>query len=233
MHEAGGVLRPLGPPVLEVRTLGVRKYYVKMRIPLAVHDGTVQPRRPSLGDTRVGEGPPLVTCAAMKPGTSAGILLFRRNGSLIEILLAHPGGPYWRNQQYESWSLPKGIAEDGEELEAVAAREFGEETGFALADVATDAARPHLDLGEVTLKSGKVVRAWAVEGDLDPALSHSNEFEIEWPPRSGRRQMIPEVDRVAWFEFDEARRRAHPAQAEFVDRLEERLADQPGDPADT
>ncbi len=116
--------------------------------------------------------------------------------------------------------MPKGIAEDGEALEAVAAREFSEETGFTLADVATDTTQPHLDLGEVTLKSGKVVRAWAVEGDLDPALASSNEIEIEWPPRSGRTLVIPEVDQVAWFGLEEARRRAHPAQAAFVERLE-------------
>jgi predicted NUDIX family NTP pyrophosphohydrolase len=85
--------------------------------------------------------------------------------------------------------------------------------------VARDAEQPHLDLGEVILKSGKVIRAWAVEGDLDPALARSNEIVIEWPPRSGRSLLIPEVDRVAWFGVDEARRRAHPVQAEFVDRL--------------
>ncbi len=152
--------------------------------------------------------------------TSAGILLYRRRSDRLEVLLAHPGGPYWRNQQFGSWSVPKGIAEDGEALEAVAAREFSEETGFALGDVATDRERPHLDLGEVTLKSGKVVRAWAVEGDLDPALATSNEIEIAWPPRSGRTMVIPEVDQVAWFGLEEARRRAHPAQAAFVERLE-------------
>jgi predicted NUDIX family NTP pyrophosphohydrolase len=164
---------------------------------------------------------------------SAGILLFRRRGAELEVLLAHPGGPYWKNQQFGSWSVPKGIAENGETLEAVAQREFAEETGFEVSSVAADPARDHLDLGEVTLKSGKVVRAWAVEGHLDPELASSNEFEIEWPPRSGRRLKIPEVDRVAWFGFDEARRRAHPAQAAFVDRLEQRLREQPGDPAGT
>ena len=156
--------------------------------------------------------------ARMKPGMSAGILLFRRGG-ILEVLLAHPGGPYWRNQQFGSWSVPKGIAEEGEEPEAVAAREFAEETGFELGAVATDPARRHLDLGEVTLKSGKVIRAWAVEGDLDPSLARSNEIEIQWPPRSGRTMVIPEVDKVEWFGVEEARRRAHPAQAEFVDRL--------------
>jgi predicted NUDIX family NTP pyrophosphohydrolase len=164
----------------------------------------------------------------MKPGFSAGILLYRRNGGALEVLLAHPGGPYWKQKDYGSWSVPKGIAEADEALEAVAAREFGEETGFELASVARQPDEPPLDLGEVTLKSGKVVRAWAVEGDLDPELAKSNEIEIEWPPRSGRRIVIPEVDRVAWFGLPEARRRAHPVQAEFVDRLAERLEARPG-----
>jgi predicted NUDIX family NTP pyrophosphohydrolase len=154
---------------------------------------------------------------------SGGILLFRRQSDGFQVLLAHPGGPYWKAQEYGSWSVPKGIAEDGESLEAVAAREFGEETGFDLPDVARDPTQPHLDLGEITLKSGKVIRAWAVEGDLDPTMCRSNEIEIEWPPRTGRRIVIPEVDRVAWFGVEEARRRAHPAQAAFVERLETQL----------
>ena len=164
----------------------------------------------------------------MTAATSAGILLFRRSGDGPEVLLAHPGGPYWRQQDYGSWSVPKGIAEDGEELEAVAGREFEEETGFTLVAVSRDPDQPRFDLGEITLKSGKTVRAWAVEGDLDPELAHSNEIEIEWPPRTGRQMRIPEVDRVAWFRFPEARKRFHPAQAAFVDRLEAQLADSPG-----
>lgn len=156
---------------------------------------------------------------------SAGILLYRRADDRSEVLLAHPGGPYWQRQDHGSWSVPKGIAEDGEALEAVAAREFEEETGFSLASVAAEPDRPPLDLGEITLKSGKTVRAWAVEGDLDPDLAQSNEIEIEWPPRTGRRLRIPEVDRVAWFDLAEARRRFHPAQAAFVDRLEAALPD--------
>ena len=150
---------------------------------------------------------------------SSGILLYRHVDGVVQVLLGHPGGPYWKNQDFGSWSVPKGIAEPDEPEGAVAAREFHEETGFELAAVSRDGARPHLDLGEVTLKSGKVIRAWAVEGDLDPALARSNEIVIEWPPRSGRSLLIPEVDRVAWFGVDEARRRAHPAQAEFIDRL--------------
>lgn len=154
---------------------------------------------------------------------SGGILLFRRAPNGIEVLLAHPGGPYWKSQDHGSWSVPKGLAEGGEALEAVAAREFGEETGFDLADVVADAGQAHLDLGEVTLKSGKVIHAWAVEGDLDPAQAVSNEIEVEWPARTGRRLVIPEVDRVAWFGLAEARRRAHPAQAAFIERLEAAL----------
>ena len=156
----------------------------------------------------------------MKPNPSAGILLYRRRDGALEVLFAHPGGPYWSRQDHGSWSVPKGIAEPDEAPEAVAAREFAEETGFELSSVALDPGRAPLDIGEVTLKSGKVIHAWAVEGDLDPELAHSNEAEIEWPPRTGRRLMIPEIDRVAWFDAQEARRRAHPAQAAFVDRLE-------------
>jgi predicted NUDIX family NTP pyrophosphohydrolase len=159
---------------------------------------------------------------------SCGILLFRRAGGALEVLLAHPGGPYWKQQDYASWSVPKGIAEGDEALEAVAAREFEEETGFALTAVAVDPGAPPLDLGEVTLKSGKIVRAWAVEGDLDAAEARSNEIEIEWPPRTGRRLVIPEVDRVAWFGLPEARKRAHPVQAAFVDRLEAQLEQRTG-----
>lgn len=161
----------------------------------------------------------------MPPATSAGTLLYRRGAAGLEVLLAHPGGPYWKQQDYGSWSVPKGITEGDESLEAVAAREFAEETGFDLDAVAVSPDQPPLDLGEVTLKSGKVVHAWAVEGDLDPALAHSNEVEIEWPPRTGRQLTIPEVDRVAWFGLDEARRRAHPAQAAFVDRLAAQVGD--------
>ena len=156
----------------------------------------------------------------MRAAVSAGILLFRRTAGGLEVLLGHPGGPYWRSQDYGSWSIPKGVAEDGEALEAVAAREFGEETGFDLSAVTTQGALDRQDLGEVQLRSGKLVRAWAIEGDLDPAHASSNEIEIEWPPRTGRRLLIPEVDRLAWFNLAEARRRAHPAQAAFMDRLE-------------
>lgn len=158
------------------------------------------------------------------PAISAGILLYRRIDGQLQVLLAHPGGPYWARQDAGAWSVPKGIAEGDEQLAAVAAREFAEETGFELQGVALDPATPPLDLGEVTLKSGKLIRAWAVEGDLDAERAVSNECEIEWPPRSGRTIVIPEVDRVAWFGLEDARRHAHPAQAAFVDRLEVALA---------
>lgn len=164
---------------------------------------------------------------------SAGILLFRRTDGGPEVLLAHPGGPYWQRQDHGSWSVPKGIAEGDEALDAVAAREFEEETGFALTACVRDAARPRLDLGEIQLKSGKTVRVWAVEGDLDPELARSNEVEIEWPPRTGRHLRIPEVDRVAWFRFDEARVRFHPAQAAFIDRLAAQLEAEPAREAGT
>jgi predicted NUDIX family NTP pyrophosphohydrolase len=154
------------------------------------------------------------------PAVSAGILLYRRVDGQLEVLLAHPGGPYWARQDHGSWSVPKGIAEGDEALEAVAAREFAEETGFELQAVARDPGAPPLDLGEVSLKSGKIIRAWAVEGDLDASRAVSNECEIEWPPRSSQTIVIPEIDRVEWFGVDEARRRAHPVQAQLVERLE-------------
>jgi predicted NUDIX family NTP pyrophosphohydrolase len=155
----------------------------------------------------------------VKAAVSAGILLYRRPTGRVQVLLAHPGGPFWAGRDAGAWTIPKGVAEDGEELVAVAMREFAEETGFDLASIAVDPGRAPIALGDVTLKSGKVVHGWAVEGDLDPTLAHSNEAEIEWPPRSGRRMLVPEVDRVAWFDPGEGRRRLHPAQAAFIDRL--------------
>lgn len=160
----------------------------------------------------------------MKPPPSGGILLYRRGAAGLEVLLAHPGGPYWQRKDMGAWSIPKGIADGAEDLAAVAVREFAEETSFEVAAVALDPTRVPLALGSATLKSGKVVHAWAVEGDLDAALARSNEFELEWPPRSGRMITIPEVDRVEWFGEAEARRRIHPGQAPLLDRLVEQLA---------
>lgn len=140
--------------------------------------------------------------------------MFRRTRSgAVEILLAHPGGPFWHNKDAGAWSLPKGEYEDPEEPLAAALREWREETGF-------DAPPPYLPLGEAKMKSGKRVTAWAFEGDCDPSALVCNSFEMEWPPKSGRMQSFPEVDRVEWFGAHEARERIHPAQAVFIDRLE-------------
>jgi predicted NUDIX family NTP pyrophosphohydrolase len=150
--------------------------------------------------------------------TSAGILLWRRPEGRLEVLLAHNGGPYWVKKDHGHWTVLKGEAEPGEELEAVARREFAEETGHDLPD------GPLVHLGEIRQKSGKRVIAWAVEGDLDPSTAVSNTFAMEWPPRSGRMQEFPEIDRVEWFDPDEARRRLKAAQVPFLDRLEAALA---------
>jgi predicted NUDIX family NTP pyrophosphohydrolase len=151
---------------------------------------------------------------------SAGILLFRTLSSgLHEFLLVHPGGPYWAKRDLGSWSIPKGQIEDGEDPCDCALRELAEELGPA----------PELEperlvaLGSVRQRAGKVVEAWAGEGEFDPAALDSNTFELEWPPRSGREQEFPEVDRAEWFPLEEARRRILPAQAEFLDRLVEHL----------
>lgn len=150
--------------------------------------------------------------------TSAGILLFRRRGDSVEVLLGHPGGPFWEAKDLGHWTIPKGVVEVGEAVVDVARREFEEETGQPLAG---DGLIP---LGEIRQRSGKIVVAWAVEGDLDPALAHGNTFTLEWPPRSGRQAEFPEIDRVAWFRPAEARRRLKEAQVPFVERLEEALA---------
>ena len=136
---------------------------------------------------------PCLTCHA-GARTSAGILLFRRTGAGIEVLLGHPGGPYFDKRDDGVWSIPKGEAADGEDLWAVAKREFGEETGHVVGSSARV-----IGLGTVTQRGGKVVHAWAVEGDLDPANAWSNTFSMEWPPHSGIVIEVPEVDRVAWF----------------------------------
>jgi predicted NUDIX family NTP pyrophosphohydrolase len=148
---------------------------------------------------------------------SAGLLLFRRGASGLEVLLAHPGGPFWADRDDGSWSIPKGEIEAGEEALTVARREFQEETGHEPPDGVPIA------LATIQQKSGKVVEAWALEGDLDPAAASSNRVLVEWPPRSGRSLEIPEVDRVEWFGPAEARRKLNPAQVAFLERLEDRL----------
>lgn len=144
---------------------------------------------------------------------SAGLLLYRVDADGVRVLLAHPGGPLWATRDDGAWSIPKGELDGDEEPLDAARREFAEESGQPPPD------GPYLDLGEVRLRSGKLVRAWAVEGDLDPATAVSSTFELEWPPRSGRRISVPEVDRFAWFRPDEAARKLNPAQVAFVERL--------------
>ena len=143
---------------------------------------------------------------------SAGLLVYRLEPSL-EVLLVHPGGPYWANKDERAWSIPKGEIEGNDDAWGTARREFREELGV-------DApAGPAIDLGEVTQASGKRVRAWAVAGDLDVTAVESNTFELEWPPRSGTQQEFPEVDRAGWFAPAEARTKLIAAQVELVDRL--------------
>lgn len=150
---------------------------------------------------------------------SAGILLFRRTGGETEFLLVHPGGPFWAKKDAGAWSIPKGQIEDDEEPRACALRELEEELGNA----------PGLDpeqlieLGSIKQKAGKVVEAWAAEADFDPAALASNTFEMEWPPRSGKQEEFPEVDRAEWVALEKAREKILPAQAELLDRLLERL----------
>jgi predicted NUDIX family NTP pyrophosphohydrolase len=148
-------------------------------------------------------------------GESAGILLFRGRAA-PEVLLVHPGGPFWARKDAGAWSIPKGGPGEGEDPRACALRELAEELGPAAPSIASEELA---ELGWVRQKGGKVVHAWAAEADFDPAALDSNRFELEWPPRSGERREFPEVDRAEWFEPDEARRRILPAQAELIDRL--------------
>jgi len=155
------------------------------------------------------------------PRVSAGIVLYRLREGDLEVLLGHPGGPYFARKDAGHWSIPKGEVEPGEELQAVARREFAEETGTSL-DVPSDALIP---LGEIVQKGGKHVVAWGAEGELDPASAHSNTFPMEWPPRSGRMIDVPEFDRVAWLSPEEAQRYIKDSQTPLIDRLEAILAD--------
>ena len=148
---------------------------------------------------------------------SAGLLLFRNAGADLQVLLVHPGGPFWAKRDHGAWSIPKGECEEGEDPRSAAWREFGEELGSPAPQ--GDA----LELGEVRQKAGKTVLAWAIAGDLDAEQITSNTFTMEWPPRSGRSQAFPEVDRAGWFSLAEARERINPAQAALLDRLREAL----------
>ncbi len=148
---------------------------------------------------------------------SAGILLYRVVRGAPEVLLVHPGGPFWARRDAGAWSIPKGEYEPGDDPRTCALREFAEETGAALPPGEL------IDLGDVKQKGGKVVSAWAAEGDLDADALRSNTFTMEWPPRSGRTVEFPEIDRAGWFGVDAAREKLVAAQAEFLDRLLERL----------
>jgi predicted NUDIX family NTP pyrophosphohydrolase len=148
---------------------------------------------------------------------SAGILLYRHGADGPEVLLVHPGGPFWAKKDRGAWSIPKGEYEDGEDPQTCALREFEEETGTA------PPAGALIELGEVRQKNGKRVTAWAAEGDLDVDAVRSNTFTMQWPPRSGRMQEFPEIDRAAWFSLGEALEKLIPAQVEFLGRMTERL----------
>ncbi|HEX7240417.1 MAG TPA: NUDIX domain-containing protein [Longimicrobiaceae bacterium] len=153
---------------------------------------------------------------AKRANVSAGMLLFRRSGSGLEVFLAHPGGPFWAGRDAGAWTIPKGLVEEGEDPLAAARREFREETGIAPAE-------PFLPLGSVRQKAGKTVHAWAWEGDADPSTVVSNVMRTEWPRGSGRWLTFPEVDRCEWFSPAEARTKINAAQAGLIDRLEELL----------
>ena len=144
---------------------------------------------------------------------SAGILLHRRRDGEREVLLVHPGGPFWAKKDAGAWSIPKGEYEDGEDARACALREFAEELGVPPPDGEL------VDLGEVRQRSGKVVTAWALAGDVDADDVRSNTFTMEWPPRSGKQAEFPEVDHAEWFPVEVAREKLNPAQAAFLDRL--------------
>jgi predicted NUDIX family NTP pyrophosphohydrolase len=143
---------------------------------------------------------------------SAGILLYRKINNVLEVFLAHPGGPFFKNKDEGSWTIPKGEFLDDEPALDAAKREFEEEIGQPIDG-------EFISLGSIRQKSGKIVYAWAVEGNINHETISSNTCEVEWPPRSGKKITVPEIDRAAWFEPGEAKRKINPAQAELIDRL--------------
>ncbi len=149
---------------------------------------------------------------------SAGLLMYRRTDDGVEVFLVHPGGPFFKKKDAGYWSIPKGLVDEGEADLDAARREFAEETSTAV-----PAGGIFLDLGWIQQKGGKRVKAWAFEGDLDVREVRSNTFEMEWPPRSGRREAFPEVDRGGWFDVESARTMINEAQRAFLDRLVDRL----------
>lgn len=144
---------------------------------------------------------------------SAGILLYRRNAGELEVLLAHPGGPFWKKRDLGAWTLPKGEIDEGEDAYAAARREFTEETGFEVGEESTA-------LEPLRQPSGKVIYAWAIEGDCNAAHARSIVFKMEWPPKSGKEEEFPEIDKVEWFAIPEAERKILPGQAPFLAQLQ-------------
>jgi predicted NUDIX family NTP pyrophosphohydrolase len=149
---------------------------------------------------------------------SSGLLLFRKRRGELEYLLVHPGGPFWKNKDLGAWTIPKGELQPSEDPLTAAQREFQEELGVKPAGT-------FIPLSSIKQKSGKVVHAWAIEGDWDPACLRSNTFTLEWPPRPGKLQEFPEIDRAAFFDFQLARTKINPAQVPMLEELERKLMD--------
>ena len=154
---------------------------------------------------------------AKRPNVSAGLLLYRRSQNGLEVFLAHPGGPFWKDKELGAWTIPKGVIDPDEDPLDAARREFAEETGITPEG-------PFVPLGSIRQRAGKTIHAWAWEGDADADRTTSNEMRTEWPRGSGRWITFPEVDRCAWFDRTTAKTRINPAQAELIDRLESLLA---------
>ena len=150
------------------------------------------------------------------PKISAGLLMYRHVDHRLDVLLVHPGGPYWQRKDNGAWTFPRGEVEAGEEYLSAAIREFGEETGW-------QPQGPYLSLGESRARSSKTIHAWAFSGSFDPASLRSNQFEIEWPPKSGRRMQFPEIDQAGFFSISEARKKMRASESLFLDRLVEQL----------
>lgn len=146
------------------------------------------------------------------PKTSAGLLPYRRREGRLEVFLVHPGGPFWAHKDTHAWSVAKGEVEPDEDLLKAAHREFSEETGLTLAELG-------MLLAPIRQASGKLVHVWAIEAEIDPTVIRSNSFPLEWPPHSGKVQQFPEVDRAAWFDLTEARRKIHKGQVALLDEL--------------
>jgi predicted NUDIX family NTP pyrophosphohydrolase len=175
--------------------------------------GSLRPSARSLREARL----PDRLKAKRRATSSAGILLYRRRNAKLEVFLVHPGGPYWRKKDAGAWTIPKGELDEGEDAEVAARREFNEETGVTLSE-------PLEPLGEIRQRGGKRVIAFTVEGDLNVDSVTSNTFEIEWPPKSGKMQSFPEIDRAEWFDLPSAHAKIIEGQRQLLDRLVE-LAD--------